>query len=246
MFRYWVHCGRLVLLNARGSYCGQVQIGRMCSSSIGTVPSNKLAPDDGSDWPRLIRDIAPAGSALFRENDNFSPVVFPDPLFEWDRVQQSLVARKRVSGIPVKDLEQMGQEISSILRQLDSLEESRSYIKAQFNSDQSINIMPVCGPDSTEWLREVGPPPKKEKGAGGGNDENLRNQARLLRIKRKDLKAALHELTLRFQKEALGLPNYIHEDYIPGSQSSVVKTLDRGSSKKLIRWPTVADDQHVT
>ncbi|TPP50899.1 hypothetical protein FGIG_08979 [Fasciola gigantica] len=48
------------------------------------------------------------------------------------------------------------------------------------------------------------------------NNEELREEARLLRSRQRELKTSLHELSFRFQKQTLSFPNYVHEAYLVG------------------------------
>lgn len=106
MLRVW-NRSRLVGLSdiLLGSLISHLSNGRTYSTtSTSSVLEAVRSVADESELHDLIKILPPAGSALFRENPHFSPVVFPDPLLDWDRMSQSLVARNHVPEVALEDM----------------------------------------------------------------------------------------------------------------------------------------------
>lgn len=59
--------------------------------------TNNNNNEDSSEFLEKLnaaKDNPPSGSALYQDDDHFSPVVFPDPIFNWESIRTSVNARR--------------------------------------------------------------------------------------------------------------------------------------------------------
>ncbi|KAH8850713.1 Large subunit GTPase 1 like [Schistosoma japonicum] len=81
------------------------------------------------------KDNHPSGSALYQDNNYFSPVVFPDPLFDWEALKISVNARRQAERFNFDKIMDLKKQIDSIHEQITAAKQKRVLLCNQYSQN---------------------------------------------------------------------------------------------------------------
>ncbi|TNN11444.1 hypothetical protein EWB00_004607 [Schistosoma japonicum] len=81
------------------------------------------------------KDNHPSGSALYQDNNYFSPVVFPDPLFDWEALKISVNARRQAERFNFDQIMDLKKQIDSIHEQITAAKQKRVLLCNQYSQN---------------------------------------------------------------------------------------------------------------
>ncbi|KAF5398494.1 hypothetical protein PHET_08260 [Paragonimus heterotremus] len=125
------------------------------SRKYSSVESEEIAtPFFGEhDETSRIYLVPPAGSALFRESEHFTPLVKPDPKFSWDAIQYSLNARGLSNQFNLDHLRDLKRQIEDIREQIGLVETKRKERQKVYEATKQVALFSIyCSSRHGDWF----------------------------------------------------------------------------------------------
>ncbi|CAH8472880.1 unnamed protein product [Schistosoma intercalatum] len=101
--------------------------------------TNNNNNEDSSEFLEKLnaaKDNPPSGSALYQDDDHFSPVVFPDPIFNWESIRTSVNARRMHERFNIDKIIDLKKQMDGIHEQINALKEDRISLQYQYEHNK--------------------------------------------------------------------------------------------------------------
>ncbi|VDP51547.1 unnamed protein product [Schistosoma margrebowiei] len=101
--------------------------------------NNNNNNEDSSEFLEKLnaaKDNPPSGSALYQDDDHFSPVVFPDPIFNWESIRTSLNARRMHERFNIDKIIDLKKQMDGIHEKINALKEDRISLQYQYEHNK--------------------------------------------------------------------------------------------------------------
>ncbi|CAH8473584.1 unnamed protein product [Schistosoma intercalatum] len=101
--------------------------------------TNNNNNEDSSEFLEKLnaaKDNPPSGSALYQDDDHFSPIVFPDPIFNWESIRTSVNARRMHERFNIDKIIDLKKQMDGIHEQINALKEDRISLQYQYEHNK--------------------------------------------------------------------------------------------------------------
>ncbi|KAK4473692.1 hypothetical protein MN116_003038 [Schistosoma mekongi] len=95
--------------------------------------------EDSSEFLERLnaaKDNHPGGSALYQDNNHFSPVVFPDPLFNWEALKISVNARRQAERFNIDKIMNLKNQIDGIHERITAAKQKRVLLRSHYEQNK--------------------------------------------------------------------------------------------------------------
>ncbi|CAH8460496.1 unnamed protein product [Schistosoma turkestanicum] len=195
------------------------------------------------------KDNLPSGSTLYQEDHHFSPVISPDPIFNWDAIKTSVNARHLHEQFNVDKIIDLKIQIDGLHDKLTTLKQNRISLCDQYKHNKKIDLkIQIDGlHDKLTTLKQNRISLCDQYKHNKKDPDEIKASARALRNEQKSLEMSFKKLNYEFRKESIHLPNIIHSltpiDTMK-SQNAIKSYHKNICASKNILWSNLTNDNY--
>ncbi|XP_018649046.1 hypothetical protein Smp_048080 [Schistosoma mansoni] len=100
-----------------------------------TTTNNNEDSNEFLEKLNAAKDNPPSGSTLYQDDNHFCPVLFPDPIFNWESIRTSVNARRMHKRFNIDKIIDLKKQIDGIREQITALKQDRISLQTQYEQN---------------------------------------------------------------------------------------------------------------